>query len=420
MTADSTSLTTESEFITHSDFTTTETCPFMTVAGVQGVKEVNYFNVSFPGLIKDVMKRKHLDELHAKVIDLDKNVSVQPEGIYSIFFEGIERFMDYICNKLKDTGFTIRPKKAGSLYAGLKVALPLETDYVYIIEDLNDRKLQFSNFISEINSCIGNIKYIKYNNARFKIIGKKRTRVAFCLTLECRDATNELREGFSVDIVPACKASDSNIFEIKYRDGAEDFIQNCEVDAYPITLLSTGRDSYCDLGLIKHSIFKSLDDDTRRELRVAKYLATRALFSFTRCIPSVQGMDDIDSKRLLGYSARVSSSFYLSGLFLHILITAHKSNQTESLKKGVLALCTLELLKRTFEFFSTHTAECIKYVCDPLVAGLMYSNHLNVAESIFYKCARTLEEQIDLFLKSEQLDTFNLRVCEKTDTECDR
>ena len=168
----------------------------------------------------------------------------------------------------------------------------------------------------------------------------------------------KLREGFSVDIVPAINSEDSDKFKIKYRDGAEEFIQNyaIEGEAYLITLLSTGSDSKCDLGLIKHSIFKALDDDTRRELRVAKYLATRALQRrFQIPSPIRQGLDDADSKRLLGQTCDMSSSFYVCGIFLHILIAAHKSNRTESLKKGVLALCTLELLKRTFEFFSAAT-----------------------------------------------------------------
>ena len=358
--------------------------------------------------------------MHANVIDLDKEISVQPHGKYSAFLEGVDKLMFYICHKLKPTGLTVRPKRTGSLYAGLKVGLPLETDYVYIIEDLNGRKLNFSNFIWEMKYCLGNIEYIKYKNAHFKILQTKRTRVAYCLTIECRDVINEVREGFSVDIVPAYVASESDTFKIKYRDGAEDFIRNCEIesDAYPISLLSTGRDSPCDLGLIKHSIFKSLDDDTRRALRAAKHLAIYALRDIRKPSPIVSGLDDTDSKRLLGYSLNVSSSFYLCGIFLHILIAAHKSNRIDSLKNGVLTLCTLHLLKRTFEFFSNSTHR--KYMHDPLVAGLNYFNHLNVENYVFHECARRLDDTIDEFLEGKQLDIYNLRIFERADTDCDR
>ena len=379
------------------------------------------FNVSIPDLIGHAMTRKNLDELQAKVIDLDKRVSVQPDGKYSAFLEGIEKLMFYICRKLKPTGLIVSPKRTGSLYARLKVGLPLETDYVFIIEDLNAGELYFSKFIAELNSCIEYIKYLKYNNAQFKIIAKKKTRVSYCLTFECRDVKNEMREGFSVDIVPAINSKDSQKFKIKYKDGAEEFIHNCEIEgkAYLITLLSTGRDSNCDLGLLKYNIFKSLDDDTRRELRVAKYLATRALLGFMSRSSIGQSLDDTDSKRLFGYSCDISSSFYVCGIFLHILIAAHKLNRTESLRKGVLTLCILELLKRTFEFFAT-VRHGKRFMHDPLVTDLMYDNHLFFTNNIFHTCATSLDNQIDKFLESKNLDEFNLRVFEKTDTECDR
>ena len=102
------------------------------------------------------------------------------------------------------------PTRTGSLYAGLKVGLPLETDYVFLIDDLNARKLNFSDFIAEVDSCIENTEYVKCNNARFKILEKKTTRIAYCLTVECRNVNTEMREGFSVDIVPASTASDSD------------------------------------------------------------------------------------------------------------------------------------------------------------------------------------------------------------------
>ena len=415
----------ESQFITDSNFTTKGACTLMTVACVKGVKvnDVSDFNVSFPSLIKDVMKRKHLDELQAKVIDLDKKVTVQPEGKYSAFLEGIEKLMFYICHKLKSTGFTIRPKRTGSLYAGIKVGLPLETDYVYIIEDLDDRKLHFSDFIAEINNCIGNIEYIKDSTAQFKIIRKKKTRVAYCLTFECRDDKQEMREGFSVDIVPARWSCVSDKNKIKYRDGAKDFIRNCDIkgEDYPITLLSTRRDSLCDLGLMKHSIFRALHDDIKRELRAAKYLATFALRSLIEPRPFVQGLDGIDSKRLSGSTLRYLSSFYVCGIFLHILIAAHKSNCTESLKNGVLTLCTLELLTKTFQFFAKQKeGHAKKRIYDPLVADLMYENHLYIMSHEFQIPAGQLDDEIGKFLKNKDLDEFNLRVFEKTDTECDR
>ena len=163
----------------------------MTIASVKIVREKDIvnFNASLSDLIEHAMKRKHIDKLHAKVIHLDNKVSVQPDGKYSAFLEGIEKLMLYICHRLKRTGLTVTLRQTGSLYSRLKVGLPLETDYVFVIEDLNE--LHFSNFIAAMNSCIENVKYLKYNNAQFKIIGKKTTRVAYCLTFECRDIKNE-------------------------------------------------------------------------------------------------------------------------------------------------------------------------------------------------------------------------------------
>ena len=226
-TIDSESVTPLPELIADSGFTTTDACDLICVAGIQKMNDISNYNVSLSDIIDHAMNKKHHDELHARVIYLDKKISVQAEGKYSAFSEGIETLMFYICYKLKLNGRKVKPMRAGSLYAGLKVGLPLETDYVFLIEDLNDRKLYFSDFIAEVESCIGNIEYIKYNNAQFKFLKKKATRVAYCIILECRNVKNEMREGFSVDIVPASKASDRDRFKIKYRDGAEVFIESC-------------------------------------------------------------------------------------------------------------------------------------------------------------------------------------------------
>ena len=172
--------------------------------------------------------------------------------------------------------------------------------------------------------------------------------------------------------------------------------------------------------MIKHRIFKSLDDDTKQELRVAKYLATCALHQFSKARPVGQGLDDIDSERLLGDSFFISSSFYVCGMFLHILIAAHKCKLTESLKKGVLTLCTLEMLKRTFEFFAKAEDGYQRHIYDPLVADLKYTNHLQFEERLFQQYTMDLDNQIDEFLQRQTFDIFNLRVSEKTDNECDR
>ena len=50
---------------------------------------------------------------------------------------------------------------------------------------------------------------------------------------------------------------------------------------------------------------------------------------------------------------------------------------------------------------------------DPLVAGVTYAKHLMFENSDFLEFAKLIDDQLDEFLESKQLDEFNLRVCER-------
>ena len=409
--------------ISASQLITSDTHSVIAIAGAKPREsDESYCNVTLSNLVEHATGMKHLDKLRQKMIDLDNKVTVRHDGKYSEIAEGVEKFMLYICCKLKDKGNIIIPRRTGSLYAGLKVGLPLETDYVFEIVDVNGTDFEFRDFVSQIRSYIDEYNFFKYKNTCFKIIEKKETRVSYCVTLECRDKNNEMREGFSIDIVPRRKTCDNDICKLRYTEDASNFIQSHHMEdtVYPITLLSTRRDCRCDLGLLKHTILKSLNENTKRELRIAKYIFTSALLPSKKPLTDADNLDKIDRQRLFGHSLSISSSFHVGTCFLHILIAAHKSNRVKMLKNGLLMICTLELLKRTFEFFTSVKKGINIFVSDPFSADVQYSNHLDVERDLFHTCAELIDIKLDTFLKRRSLDEFNLRVFEETDTECDR
>ena len=422
-TSDADLSTAESDLNSGSGSRDTETSTPMKIGGIDALEnQTSYFHVNLSDLIKSIKSRNHLDKLHQNIIKLDRKVAVGCDGKYSEIAEGVEKLMVYISYRMKLKGYIIKSKRTGSFYARIKVGLPLEADYVFEIKKCNAKKFYFRDFISEVNCCIENLVHVKYKYIRYKIIQKTETRVSYSFALECRDVNSNMREGFSIDIVPAKKVSDRDISKIEYAKGAWDFIQNCEIeyDHYPIQLLSTGRDSHCDLGLLKHTIFKSLDEETKRQLRIAKYLFIRALCVHEQPLTTIHGIDRVDNRRLFGCKTFLSSSFHLCSGFLHILVAAQEMNITAALDNGILTLCTLELMKRMFEFFAAAQEQGSRFMQDPLDANMKYENHLSVRKNVFNDCAKDIDKEVDKFLKSGNLDEFNIRVFEKTDTECDR
>ena len=327
---------------------------------------------------------------------------------------GTDRIVDRICAKLAEVEPEsydhVTKQRTGSSYSGLKVGLPHEVDYLLVVTDdlLSCRDFQkHMRRLFRQGDLLGNEAE---RDTRFVLHGIENHKVGVCLVMEYRPEDGAA-EGITVDLVPVLKVPARRTATFELTRNAQFYLeQRCEFyqdenhkwedDIYILagSAVTSNAANVFDTGLLESNILKSLDPDTKRGLRVAKYLIQQYVTK------DYAPHDDLVGKeralQLYGYALEIRSHF-LRHCFLHLLMRVVIGDQPEITTKlkggGVLALCLLDMMRTMFE----HKARNV-------VTELHFTHPVNRYGSSVFHCVTYGDGYIDSivtpFLRHAKVD----------------
>ena len=277
---------------------------------------------------------------------------------FAKLIQDMELIFEAYCQLLPkfDARFTkVKTYKTGSLYAGLKVAFPLEADFMLELNDeCNMRTEEFYDIVMQVYNSPEIKDYIPQN---WIIHGVLQHGAGVCLVMEYKpNTTSDNGVGASMDLVPICKVPQTDENKIELTEKASSVIDYynltdlCESEIYRLCCREVS-----DTGLIENRLLKCLDDDMKMGFRVAKFLLQ---FCFIhgdhqepdddiQLCPNIAFEEVVDKRKaihLYGYKPCVSS-FFLRVCLFQVVFNTHLRDVSKLLKGGALTLCLLDMVK---------------------------------------------------------------------------
>ena len=307
----------------------------------------------------DFLKEKDLkwhDRLEDFTTKLDEKVHIKTcdakyKPIYNALNNIAEQYSKALHGLRPDVYKNIKIIPTGSQISDLKVGLPHEADFAFILPSDIDfeaamivegvhgpiTKTLKAGLRSDLRKAFKEINNTADEDDRMRILDchTYKNIPGICIICEyLEDGGSSV--GVTMDIVLAkqnqcdtkSKLSSMSLQYLRVHT-LEDLLEIC-----PYTLV--GRDT-SDTGIMENAILGRLDNKTKRDFRVAKYML--------QLVHSRERASNSSTKSKYGFKPDIKS-YHLRCLFFNLLVHVNNTTFAEQLCSGTLAVCLLDMVYR--------------------------------------------------------------------------